>query len=112
MTPIGESGAVFFCFDGLSLNGIASWYEISETADTNPALQKVVDKMMLIYRSSKENDGNLCPPLLDPPNLQIQSFTKQQQWYEIRGMKDTNPALQKAFDEMILIYRLTKDSNE
>lgn len=37
---------------------------------------------------------------------------KNQEWQEINELAKTNPALQKAVDNVILIYKLTKDKIE
>jgi hypothetical protein len=49
---------------------------------------------------SRTNDGR---PLYD-------RIMEDKMWGEIRRMAPTNPALQKALDRAIMIYRLSKDN--
>jgi hypothetical protein len=38
------------------------------------------------------------------------NIKRQQEWYQIWSHKDSNPALQKAVERVIMIYRLSKDN--
>lgn len=39
-----------------------------------------------------------------------QALADGQMWWEIRQMADTHPALQRALENVILIYKIAKDS--
>lgn len=47
---------------------------------------------------------------MDQDNLR-ESLQNGQLWWEIRTMAETHPALQKAMENVIIIYKIIKDTN-
>jgi methyl coenzyme M reductase alpha subunit len=61
--------------------------------------RKLIGYMYENNKDPRTNDGR---PL-------IEHMREDQMWGEIRRMAPTNPALQKALDRAIMIYKLSKD---
>ncbi len=60
-------------------------------------------------RKSGEKDRYLHS--IDPDTVkQLAKVADDLMWMEIRQMAEHNPALQKAIDNVILIYKLSKDN--
>lgn len=57
-------------------------------------------------------DYNPENPVFDPRKDPTKDLNAHNQWIKIRLAGKTNPALQKAIDNVIMIYKLSIDQNE
>ena len=64
------------------------------------------DRKLIGYKYEMENKPD---PRTDDGRPLHEHLMESKMWGEIRRMAPTNPALQKALDRAIMIYRLSKD---
>ena len=64
------------------------------------------DRTLIGYKYEMENKPD---PRTDDGRPLHEHLMESKMWGEIRRMAPTNPALQKALDRAIMIYRLSKD---
>ena len=69
------------------------------------------DGKTMYAREEGSKKRKLIGKMIDQAELK-QALHDGQMWWEIRQMADTHPALQRALENVILIYKIAKDSDD